>query len=212
MTLLRVVSGDTGPVLRGHKVLLRPPSLQDYQQWAELREESRAFLTPWEPSWPTDDLTRAAFKRRIKRYHRERREETGFPFFAFEAGSSRLVGGMTLTNVRRGVTQSCSLGYWMGERYAGKGLMTDAVRCVLPYVFDELRLHRLEAASMPENHRSVRLLEKVGFTREGFARRYLMIDGQWRDHLLFAMLADDPRVPAEAPSGATAVDPVAGIL
>ena len=212
MTLLRVVSGDTGPLLRGARVLLRPPALQDYHHWSELRESSRAFLTPWEPTWPVDDLTRTAYKRRIKRYQRERREDLGYPFFVFEAETSRLVGGLTLTNVRRGVTQSCSLGYWMGQGHAGKGLMTDAVRTVLPFVFEELRLHRLEAASMPENDRSVRLLEKVGFTREGFARRYLLIDGRWRDHLLFAMLADDPRGPALPADGAAAADPLVGIL
>lgn len=192
MTLLRVVVGDTGPVLRGERVILRHPAMSDHAAWAELRAESRAFLTPWEPTWPVDDLTRAAFRRRIKRYHRDLREDAGVAFFVFR-DDHELIGGLTLSGIRRGVTQSCSLGYWMGARHAGRGYMSEAVRVVIPYVFDDLRLHRLEAASMPSNTRSVRLLEKAGFTREGFARRYLLINGQWQDHLLFALLADDPR-------------------
>jgi ribosomal-protein-alanine N-acetyltransferase len=192
MTLLRVVVGDTGPLLRGERVTLRHPAMTDYQAWSDLRSASRAFLTPWEPSWPADDLTRSAYKRRIKRYQRDLREDLGAAFFVFR-GDADLIGGLTLSGIRRGVTQSCSLGYWMGARFAGQGYMSDAVRTVIPFVFDELRLHRLEAASMPSNTRSVTLLEKVGFSREGFARRYLLINGQWQDHLLFAMLADDPR-------------------
>ncbi|WP_181699299.1 GNAT family N-acetyltransferase [Chthonobacter albigriseus] len=193
MTLLRVVVGDTGPTLRGEQVFLRAPQITDYVAWAELRETSRGFLKPWEPSWPADDLTRTAFKHRVKRYHREIREDLGYTFFVFRSDTDQLMGGVTLSNVRRGVTQTASLGYWMGERHAGKGHMTDAVRTLLPHAFDTLRLHRIEAASMPHNDRSIHLLEKVGFRREGFARRYLLIDGRWQDHVLFAVLADDPR-------------------
>ena len=202
MTLLRVVTGDTGPLLRGERVVLRPPSLADYPAWAALRETSRAFLKPWEPTWPADDLTRSAYKRRIKRYHREIREDGSYPFFVFEGAEERLVGGVTLSNVRRGVSQCCSLGYWMGLPHAGRGLMSDAVRTLLAHAFDHLRLHRVEAASMPENERSIRLLEGVGFTREGFARRYLLIDGRWRDHVLFAIVADDPRPARSSPARA----------
>lgn len=192
MTLLRVVVGDTGPVLRGERVLLRHPAMSDYPAWADLRQESRDFLKPWEPTWPTDDLTRPAFRRRIRRYHREIREDVGVPFFIFLKGEDRLVGGLSLSQIRRGVAQSCSLGYWMGRRHAGHGYMAEAVRTVIPFVFGDLRLHRLEAASMPHNERSIRLLESAGFQREGMARRYLMIDGRWQDHILFARLSEDP--------------------
>lgn len=199
MTILRVVVGDTGPVLKGPRILMRAPQVTDYLAWSELREASRAFLKPWEPSWPVDDLTRSSFKYRVKRYHREIREDLGYPFFVFSADGETLLGGVTLSNVRRGVTQSASLGYWMGERHAGKGYMSEAVCVLLPHAFDTLRLHRIEAASMPHNGRSIALLEKVGFQREGFARRYLLIDGRWQDHILFALLTDDPRPGAAAP-------------
>ncbi len=201
MTLFRVVVGDTGPVLRGERVTLRVPIMADYSNWAEIRDESRGFLRPWEPTWPIDDLTRPAFRRRIKRYQREMQEDAGYPFFVFRNDNDRLIGGVTLSHVRRGVTQSCALGYWMGERYAGQGFMSEVVGAVIPFVFDNLKLHRLEAASMPANTRSIRLLENVGFTREGFARRYLLIDGRWQDHVLFAMLGDDPRPARQKATG-----------
>ena len=213
MTLFRaVVGGDPGPVLKSRRLKLRAPELTDHAAWAELREESRAFLKPWEPSWPADDLTRPAFKRRVKRYQREIRDDAGYPFFLFRQEDDRLVGGITLSNVRRGVTQSCSLGYWMGERYAGRGYMGEAVRAVIPFVFDHLRLHRLEAASMPSNARSLALLEKAGFTREGFARQYLLIDGRWQDHVLFGLVADDARAAPAPEVRAEKPDPLVGIL
>lgn len=180
-------------VIRGEKVLLRFPVLSDYAQWAVLRSESRKFLAPWEPVWPSDELTRLGFRRRIKRYQRELREGSGYPFFVFAADGVALLGGLTLSQVQRGVTQSGSLGYWMGERHAGRGYMSDAVRTLLRFGFDTLRLHRIEAACLPHNAASIRLLEKVGFRREGYARSYLCIDGRWQDHLLYAMVSDDPR-------------------
>lgn len=191
MTLLRVVTGDAGPVLRTQRTYLRAPIMSDHAAWAELRAASRDFLKPWEPTWADDDLTRAAFRRRIKRYQRETREDTGYPFFLFRATDGQIIGGATLSNIRRGVSQCCSLGYWMGAEHAGHGYMTEAVRALIPFVFNELRLHRLEAASMPHNARSIALLESAGFVREGMARRYLLIDGRWQDHILFGMVADD---------------------
>lgn len=211
MTLFRAVAGDPAPVLAGRRVTLRAPQAADFPAWAELREESRRFLSPWEPTWPADDLTRPAFKRRLKRYAREIRDESGLPFFLFRQEDDQLVGGLTLSNIRRGVTQSCSLGYWMGERFAGMGYMSEAVALVIGHVFDGMRLHRLEAASMPSNARSIRLLEKAGFTREGFARRYLLIDGGWQDHVLFGLIAED-RHGRMAPAMPAAALPSAGIL
>lgn len=194
MAFLRSVPpANSTALIRADRVLLRTPALSDFSQWALLRAESRSFLTPWEPVWPSDELSRLAFRRRIRRYQREIREGSGYPFFIFTPDGVALLGGLTLSQVQRGVTQSCSLGYWMGARYAGQGYMTAAVRAVVRFAFETLRLHRVEAACLPHNTASIRLLEKVGFTREGYARRYLCIDGRWQDHLLFAMVADDPR-------------------
>jgi ribosomal-protein-alanine N-acetyltransferase len=180
-------------VIRTDRVLLRFPTMSDFGQWSALRAESRSFLAPWEPVWPADDLTRVAFRRRIRRYQRDIRNGTGYPFFVFTPDGDTLVGGLTLTHVQRGVTQSCSLGYWMGAAYAGKGFMSAAVKSAVVFAFDTLHLNRVEAACLPNNSASIRLLEKVGFTREGYARRFLCIDGKWQDHLLYGMVRDDPR-------------------
>ncbi len=211
MALFRAVTRPVGPVLSGRRIVLRVPQMADWLAWASLRDESRRFLSPWEPTWPADDLTRPAFKRRVKRYHREFRDEVGLPLFLVRHDDDQLIGGLTLSNIRRGVTQSCSLGYWMGERFAGQGYMSEAVRLVIPHVFETMKLHRLEAATMPTNQRSIALLEKAGFQREGFARQYLFIDGHWRDHVLFALLAADAGSPAAA-DGQQSVGSAAGIL
>jgi ribosomal-protein-alanine N-acetyltransferase len=195
MALFRTVSWPDPPsLIEGAGVVLRAPQMSDYSAWAALREQSRAFLTPWEPVWPVHDLTRGAFRRRVRRYARDVREDQAYPFLIFRAADRTLLGGLTLSNVRRGVAQTASLGYWMGAAYARRGLMTAAVNAVLPFAFGTLRLHRVEAACVPANGASIRLLEKTGFQREGFARQYLCIDGVWQDHLLFARLQDDPPV------------------
>ncbi len=192
MAFLRSVStSDLGPILDGDRVTLRLPQMSDYGEWAELRNQSREFLIPWEPTWMRDELTRSSFRRRIRHYQRDLREESGYAFFIFDKSDNCLKGGITLSNVRRGVTQSCSLGYWIGMPYAKKGLMTAGVQAVVPFVFETLGLHRLEAACLPSNIASMRLLEKVGFQREGLAKKYLRINGVWQDHILFALLENE---------------------
>jgi ribosomal-protein-alanine N-acetyltransferase len=191
MAFLRAGSPSEWAAIQGRGVWLRPPQLSDYAAWAELRTESRAHLVPWEPAWPRDDLTKSAYRRRLKHYQREACDDLGYAFLAFETEGDRLIGGLTLSNVRRGVTQSAMLGYWLGGAFVGRGYMTAAVRAALPYAFETLRLHRVEAAVQPVNARSAGVLMRVGFTEEGLARRYLKINGQWQDHRLFAILAED---------------------
>lgn len=190
MALFRSV-GEPELTVRGQNVVLRAPQMSDHDEWAAVREESRNFLTPWEPIWPSDDLTRAAFRRRLKRYAEDQRTDQAYAFLIFRADNNALVGGVTLANLRRGVAQAGSIGYWVGARYARQGFMTAAMRALIPYAFDSLRLHRLEAACIPNNAASVRLLEKTGFKREGYAREYLCINGAWADHLLYARLRND---------------------
>jgi ribosomal-protein-alanine N-acetyltransferase len=187
-----VTSSEQLPAIVGDSVLLRVPQLSDYAEWAALRESSREFLTPWEPTWPPDDLTRASFRRRVKRYAEDQRNDLAYPLFVFRKSDNVLVGGLTLANVRRGCAQAGNLGYWMGAAYARQGYMTAAVGVVIPFAFETLRLHRVEAACIPANVASIRLLEKTGFRREGFAREYLCINGVWQDHLLYARLKHDP--------------------
>ena len=177
--------------IEGTKTFLRIPVIGDYAEWSRLRAASRAFLEPWEPRWADDDLTRAAFRYRIRRYDTDRETGVALPLFVCHKANGRILGGVTLGSIRRGVAESCSLGYWMGEQHAGKGLMGDALKALIPHVFDRMQLHRIEAACIPDNERSQRLLEKVGFRREGYLNGYLKINGAWRDHLLYALIAED---------------------
>jgi ribosomal-protein-alanine N-acetyltransferase len=183
---------ETLPAIDSERVVLRQPQMSDHSEWAALREKSHEFLKPWEPVWPADDLTRAAFRRRLKRYVEDQRTDQAYSFFIFRKSDGALVGGITLSNVRRGVAQAGSIGYWMGKPYARQGLMSMALRALIPFGFTTLRLHRLEAACITTNVASIRLLEKSGFHREGYARQYLCINGMWQDHLLYARIKDEP--------------------
>lgn len=177
--------------VEGERIFLRYPLPGDFNEWSQLRAASREFLEPWEPRWPEDDLTRPAFRHRIRRYDADREAGLALPLFVCQKSNSRLVGGVTLGSIRRGAAECCSLGYWLGEQHSGKGLMLDALKCLIPHVFDRMRLHRIEAACIPDNARSQRLLEKVGFRHEGYLNGYLKINGAWRDHLLYALIAED---------------------
>jgi len=186
--------GGQQPIIKGGGVYLRYPRIADFPPWARLRGESRAFLAPWEPVWASDELTKAAFRRRIKRYQKEARLDSAYAFFVFRSEDDVLMGGCTLSNVRRGVTQCCALGYWIGERFSRQGHMYEAVRALVPFIFSTLGMHRIEAACLPSNKASQNLLMKVGFRQEGVALRYLQINGEWRDHVLFALLSYEARL------------------
>jgi ribosomal-protein-alanine N-acetyltransferase len=162
--------------------------MRDYAEWAELRGRSRAFLTPWEPTWPDDELSKAAFRYKVRRYLQDIENDRAYPFFVFRTSDSRLVGGVTLSQVRRGAAMTVTLGYWIGELYQRRGYTSAAVRAALRFAFEDLGLHRVEAACQPDNNASQRVLEKNGFELEGLARAYLKINGAWRDHLLYARI------------------------
>ena len=132
---------------------------------------------------------RSVFTARVKRARQEAEDGSDYSFliFATAGGKETLVGGITLSNIRRRAAQFANLGYWMGREFAGQGMMTEAVGITLPFVFDSLDLHRLHAAFLPGNTASRRVLEKNGFAEEGFAAGYLQIDGRWEDHVLFGL-------------------------
>jgi ribosomal-protein-alanine N-acetyltransferase len=188
LALFRSEYDDGAPELRFGQVVLRSPKSENYDDWARLRASSMAFLQPWEPQWARDELTHSAFKRRIRRYHEDRMRSVAYAFFVFRQSDDELVGGCNLSNVRRGVAQAASLGYWIGHKFRRKGLTHDAVQAVLAYSFDELNLHRVEAACIPENQPSRQLLQKCGFAEEGMAKQYLKINGKWQDHVLMAKI------------------------
>lgn len=191
MSLLDWIHPDPSLAVRGDGVLLRLPRNSDYRQWSDLRHHSRDFLQPWEPSWPEDDLTRAAYRRRLAVYTREIELGGAYPFFIFRPDDEALVGGVTLSNIRRGVAETATLGYWIGQPFVRRGYATAAVRAVCGFGFGRLGLHRIEAACLPSNDGSRGVLKNCGFEQEGLARAYLKINGTWRDHLLFGLISSE---------------------
>lgn len=186
-------SAMRGPRLKHGRVYLRPARQSDWREWAVLRAESRDFLVPWEPSWSSDSLSRSAFRRRLRSHEAEWQRGTGYSFLMFHGEDDALLGGVTLSNVRRGVAQSANLGYWVGERFARQGYMTEGLTAALDFAFERLALHRIEAACLPGNLASQALLRKIGFQEEGYSRQYLRINGRWQDHRVFAVLQGDSR-------------------
>ncbi len=177
--------------LERNRVYLRFPVQRDWRNWAALRAESRDFLAPWEPTWAYDALTRGAFRRRLKTYKTEMRQGITYSFLILRRVDDVLLGGITLSNLRRGVAQSATLGYWIGVHHGNQGYMTDSLAAILEFAFSRIGLHRVEAACLPANEASRRLLLRSGFREEGYAREYLRISGRWQDHQLFAILRDN---------------------
>ncbi len=214
-------SGAAGaPALQTERLVLRPPRFGDHAAWAALRRASAEFLKPWEPAWGPHHLAPGAFRARVRWARREIEAGRAAPWLLFQradaaepAGRSptgappeRLIGGVTLEHVRRGAAQSASLGYWLGAPFTGRGYMSEALDAVIAYAFHDLDLSRLEAATLPENRASRRLLERIGFEQAGLARAFLQIDGAWRDHTLYELFRADraPRDQAREPGGGAA--------
>lgn len=198
-----------GTRLEGRRVYLRPPRHRDWRAWSELRAASRSFLVPWEPTWQRDALGHAAYRRRLRLMSFEWRDDAGYSFLIFRRSDDVLIGGVTLSHLRRGVSQTASLGYWVGAAFARQGLMSEALTLLLPFAFDRLGLHRVEAACLPHNVASRGLLTKLGFREEGYAREYLKIDGTWQDHVLYGLLRSELRTLVPAPAAAPARAPLA---
>ncbi|MGH1356413.1 MAG: GNAT family N-acetyltransferase [Thalassovita sp.] len=175
------------------RLTLRPPMHSDYREWSSLRLDSRAFLQPWEPTWATDHLSRKAFSNRVHWAQRSISGGSAMPLFLFRREDQALLGAITLDNIRRGPAQAGTLGYWVGERYARHGYMREAILAVVHHAFRKLDISRIEAACLPENTASRRVLETSSFKYEGVAQSYLQIDGRWRTHVLYSCLRMDRR-------------------
>lgn len=179
------------------RMVLRLPVHSDFTAWRALRQESRDFLTPWEPSWTEDHLSRRAFANRVHWAARAAGKGTSWPLFLIRRDGV-LLGAITLDNVRRGPAQQGTLGYWVGAPYARQGYMSEAIRALTDHAFNTMDLSRLEAACLPENAASRGVLERSGFKYEGVAQAYLQINGRWRNHVLYASLRGDRRGRSDA--------------
>lgn len=181
--------GAAGMQLGTPRLLLRPANIFDFDSWRTVRALNHDYLQPFEPTWPDQCLSEPFFKRRVERLARDWAEDKTYAFLIF--CEDRLVGGINLNNVARGAAQYASLGYWLDELSQGHGYMGEAASALLHYAFSHLGLQRINAATLPHNHRSRRMLERLGFTEEGFARAYIQIDGARRDHVLYGLNAAD---------------------
>lgn len=178
-----------GTELSGPRIVLRSGDPTDWRSWRSMRELSRDFLVPWEPRWPSNALTYGYFCGLLRRHWREWRQGKGYAFMIFtkseHGGAGALIGGITLSDVHRGIAQKGTLGYWIAQPYAGRGYMTEATTLMCDFAFNTLKLHRIEASCLPHNEPSKNLLRRVSFEEEGYAKSYLQINGQWQDHILW---------------------------
>ena len=179
-------------VLKAKNVELRTPRYSDYDQCRDLREGSKAFLELWEPKRGNDFFKRNAFNNRVKWAKKSAKTDQAYQFFIFDKFQT-LLGSITIENIRKGPSNAATLGYWLGKQHTGKGFMREAVLNIVDFSFNRLNISRLEAATLPENKSSRRLLEKVGFKYEGVGQSYLQINGRWRNHILYGMLRNDRR-------------------
>ncbi len=174
--------------LNGFRVRLRPPVLSDYEDWTNIRGKNKNYLTPFEPRWHEKALEKDFFQRRIARQHKDWKDGRAYSFLIIDRQNEKLIGGINVNHVCRGASQCGSLGYWIDEELQGQGLMAESLRLVIDFSFDQAGLHRLNAACLPRNDRSINLLLKLGFEEEGFAKKYIRINGVWEDHRLFGLI------------------------
>ena len=195
LNALRTTATDKeiSPVLLGHRVKLRPLVYRDFKEWKEVRVRNREWLACWEPrklpEQPDADVNRGAFAARCSARDQERATGVGWGFGVFVSDS--LAGEMNITSVVRGPFQSCNIGYWIDRDLAGNGYVPEAVVLGLRFAFEDLLLHRVEIAIVPRNHRSLRVVEKLGIRCEGVAENFLEINGAWEDHARFAITSEE---------------------
>ena len=180
------------------RLTLRPPAHGDFRSWTALRQASFDFLSPWEPAWAKDHLSRKSFTNRVYWAQRSINSGTAVPLFLIRREDDTLLGAITLDNIRRGPAQAGTTGYWIGADFARQGYMREAIQGLVHHAFHALDLSRIEAGCLPENAPSRSLLEKCGYKYEGVAQSYLQIDGRWRNHVLYANLRNDRRGKTDA--------------
>lgn len=185
--------------LTAKNIYLRPPARQDADVWLALRAQNAQRLKKLEPRWPKDGLTRAFFKRRLARQIQDWNDDLGYPFLIFSKTDKKLLGGVNINHVCRGAAQYATLGYWLDKKAEGHGYMSRALHLIQNFSFGPLGLHRLNAAVLPGNTRSINLLKRAGFEEEGFAIQYIQIDGEWRDHILFGLPREKMEKKVELP-------------
>lgn len=172
------------------EVTVRPLAFSDAAAWRDARRRNVAWLRPWDATVPPGSASRpSSFRALVWRLHRQARAGTTYPFVIEVDG--HFAGQVTVNNIVRGSAQFASVGYWLDQHFAGRGVMPRAVALVIDHCFTAAGLHRIEVAIRPENSNSLRVVEKLGLREVGYAPRFLHIDGDWRDHRLYAVTAEE---------------------
>ena len=177
--------------ITGQKVILRPPQYSDWKAWADERKKNKLYLQPWEPLWSINELERSSFVKRVRMFERLSHNDQAYSFLIFTSDNEDFIGEVNISNVQRGIIQSCTIGYWIAKDCEGKGMMSESLELVKEFIFNELKLHRIEAACLPHNIPSLKLLLKNGFIKEGTARKLLKINDKWQDHTVLSFILDD---------------------
>lgn len=181
------------PRVETERMTLRLPEHSDWRDWSGLRGLSEQHLTPWEPVWAHDHLSRRAFTNRVYWAQRAETQATALSMLMIRRQDQTLLGAITLDHIRRGPVQAATLGYWVGQPFTRQGFVREAILAMVHHAFAVMDLSRIEAATLPENIASRGALEKCGFKYEGVAQSYLQINGRWRNHVLYANLRHDRR-------------------
>jgi ribosomal-protein-alanine N-acetyltransferase len=174
--------------------LLRPPRTGDVAEIRRLTRANQEHLKPWNPAPPPGDdpSSITEVSKTVLRHRREWKTGKGYVFMVAEREApARFIGKIALSGIMRGPMNGAYLGYWMAADCQGRGLVTEAVKAVLDFAYGPGGLHRIQAGIMPRNARSLRVIEKLGFRREGYAERYLQIAGKWEDHIIFAQTREE---------------------
>ena len=177
------------PVISTERLVLRLANQSDVPAIINFYSSNKAHFAPYHPLWPTNYLTQEFWEARVAQYQAEFRNGQSLRLFIFPKHEPETIfGNANFTTIQRGVAQSCNLGYNLSASAQGQGYMHEALVAALAYVFGTLQLHRVMAQYLPSNQRSANVLKNLGFEVEGFARQYLLLSGEWQDHILSSLI------------------------
>ncbi|MGE4314094.1 MAG: GNAT family N-acetyltransferase [Pseudobdellovibrionaceae bacterium] len=177
--------------LKTPNLLIRPPKRTDWQEWLDIRTRNKDHLIPFEPAWGNGWEERRHYLARVARQEKEWREDRAYAFLIFSRYTGEMLGGVNINNIARGAARFASLGYWIDQNVQGQGVMHEALEAIIRLSFTHLKLERLNAGTLAHNTRSRKLLEKCGFTEEGFAKSYVEIEGRRQDHVLYGLTKEE---------------------
>lgn len=177
--------------IESSRIILRHPKRRDWKAWVHLRQESYSFLQKWEPYWNLNQCNKSNYMRQLKLQRTKAAYDQAYSFLCFQKDNKNLLGGINISNIQRGVMQTCNIGYWLGEKNTGKGYMEESIKAIIPYIYEQLKIHRIQAFTLEDNIASRKLIEKVNFTKEGTLREAMKINNEWKDHVIYSLLLTD---------------------